>query len=880
VILFGRDAVVERPASPVRELSPFRSQPEGDRTNLAAALRLGLTSLPNTAARRLVVLSDGNENLEQAREQARIVGGAGVPIAVVPLPAYGGAEVLVRQLDVPTLLHEDERFVVRVTLEASHEGVADVRLVVDGRQVATQTARLHAGSNVLLFSQEPLPPGFHQIEAHVESGNDRLVENNRAVGFTTVTGRPSVLLVEGQEGEGASLEAALTSAGVTVTRQRVQSAPSDVASLRGYQSVVLANVPYGDIAPPFMQALRTYVETFGGGLVVIGGPNSFGVGGYHRTPLEEMLPVRMDLPGQRVSASTALILVIDTSGSMASGPSGTSKLELAKEAAMSAAEYLGQQDQLGILAFEDSPRWVRTLEPVTDLAEVQRVVSAMAPGGGTNVYAALDAAYLAMAGVEAKVKHILLLTDGLTPPADWERLVGRMRDRQITLSTLAIGSDADGNLLRHLAALGEGRFHATNDPFDVPQLVVKETQEVARAALVEEQFRVQPGPADHGQLGIDLEAAPPLLGYVATSPKTSAQISLLTPQGDPLLAEWQYGLGRVVAWTSDARNRWASSWLGWPGFGQFWAQVIKRAAARSLDPNRQVTVSMEENEAVVRIDVVGDDRRYENFLDTVAVVVGPDGAQEEVPMPQVGPGRYEGRFPVGEQGAYAIQVVQRNEAGEVVANQPTGLAVPYSPEYRLLGGDARLLAELVRSTGGAVITAPEESFSRQGTSGGQPRLLSPWLLAAAAVLFLADVASRRLRLRLAVPAPVRGFVQRIWSRRPRGPSVAATRLATARLRGLSAIAGGRPRTHPRAAAGGVAALRLVPKERAVAPARPRPRATPSAAPAGDQAAAAPLPVDRPPREAVDQSSGDRASADKGATPRQRLLAAKQRVGRR
>ena len=343
--------------------------------------------------------------------------------------------------------------------------------------------------------------------------------------------------------------------------------------------------------------MKTYVQNYGGGLVVAGGEQSYGPGSYARTPFEEMLPVRMDLRGKSISASTALILVIDTSGSMGGGPGGASKMDLAKEAAISAAELLGEYDQIGVVAFEDQPRWAIPPTPATDLGVVQAAIAEMQPGGGTEIYPAVKMAHEGLAPIDAKVKHIILLTDGEAPRGDYPGLTAQMKAANITLSTIGIGSDADTALLQELAQLGNGRYYDGNDPFDLPRLIVKETQQVQRAAIVEEDFkpvRISSSPALEG---IDLNNMPQLRGYVATTPKPQSSIVLVSRQIDPVLAEWQYGLGRVIAWTSDVRNRWSSRWIEWSDFGRFWAQVVKRTTRPPEDPNRQVAVKIDGNRA-------------------------------------------------------------------------------------------------------------------------------------------------------------------------------------------------------------------------------------------------------------------------------------------
>jgi Mg-chelatase subunit ChlD len=749
VISFGQDATVERALSDDQHVPRLAPATGGTRTNIAAAIRAGVAALPPSSARRLVLLSDGRENLDHAEPAAALADAANVQLMAVPVAEGDGPEVLVRQLDAPSQLREGERFSVTAQLDSTVPTSATIHLLMDGSLVTSQQVDLDEGTNRFVLPLEPIAPGHHLLRLQIEADSDSLPQNNSAGALIIVTGPPSVLIVEGSSGEGQYLADALRASGLKVDVGSPLSAPLDLTTLRNYASVVVVDVAANQFAPGQLRALKTYVQNYGGGLVVAGGEHAFGPGSYARTPLEDMLPVRMDLRGKSVSASTALILVIDTSGSMGGGPGGASKMDLAKEAAISAAELLGEYDQIGIVAFEDQPRWVIQPTPATDLGVVQAAIGEMQPGGGTEIYPALRMAYDGLAPIDAKVKHIILLTDGEAPRGDYPALAQQMRDANITLSTIGIGSDADTALLQELAQLGSGRYYDGNDPFDLPRLVVKETQQVQRAAIVEEDFkpvRISSSPALDG---IDPNSLPMLRGYVATTPKPQSSILLVSKQIDPVLAEWQYGLGRVVAWTSDIRPRWSSRWIDWPDFGRFWAQVVKRTTRPAEDPNRQVSVTMDGNRADIRLDaqagVEATDRHYLNFLPTTASIVDPHGVEHQVPLPQVAPGRYQAAFPTEDDGIYSLQVQQTEPDGNIV-NQSSGFVVPYSPEYRAQGTDDNFLDSLARRTGGRVIREPEQAFIHDLPAVGAPRPLWPFLLALAALVFVADVGARRVRV--------------------------------------------------------------------------------------------------------------------------------------
>jgi Mg-chelatase subunit ChlD len=889
VVAFAGDAYVESPPSPARDVPRLASNPARGATDLAAALRVGLGLLPTDRARRLVVLSDGNENREKAADEARVASAAGVPIDYVVVGGDKGPEVLVKSVDAPAALREGDQFSIRVTIDSTVEASARVNLITDGRlDEAAGTGRaaptqLHPGSNTIVLPHDPLPSGFHTFRVQVEPGVDTIPENNEGTAFTSVTGKPRVLLVEGAAGEAKFLSDALRAGGVEGQVVPPTGLPADVAQLRGWDGVVLVNVPATALSPGQMRAVKDYVQTLGGGLTIVGGDHSYVLGGYQHTPLEDVSPLAMQRRGARAESSVALELVIDTSGSMGDNVGGMTKMDLAKESALNAIELLTGADQLGIIAFEDQPRTVVELAPLDNPDQARAHIRQMAPGGGTAIYPALTAAVDTLEAKTAKVKHVVLMTDGISPGGDYPGLAERMKRDNITLSTIGIGNDADVNLLQQLADMGGGRYYDGSDPFQVPQIVVKETLEIARTAIVEEPFKPSVVGTSPMLDGIRPDQMPTLRGYVAVTPKPASLVVLGTAQGDPLLTEWQYGLGEVVAWTSDAVNRWSADWIEWPEFSRFWSQVVKRTVPARVDQNLQTTVSVEGDRARVTVDALGDDHAFRNFLKTTATVLAPDGTKSDLPLDQVGPGRYQTTAPIGQPGAYMLQVVQRDPGDDhVVAQQSTGFVTNSSTEYWQLTPNRALLEGLARATGGHELAKPGDAFAHDLRAPGAGRELWPVFTALAAALFLADVAVRRLRVSFEAIVPVLERVRaRLAPVRP-GPLVAPrpglARLLAAKQAGAAAgsAASARPGSVPapasptatlaaRLAASRTASARVVPSAPAAAgsAAIPRPRVPTAPAP-------------RPP--APRQPAGATpAAAGAGGSTAARLLAAKQRA---
>ena len=317
--------------------------------------------------------------------------------------------------------------------------------------------------------------------------------------------------------------------------------------------------------------------------IVIGGDRAFTPGGYHKTPLEDALPVISTTTRKAERPGVALVLVVDRSQSMETGGA----IELAKEAMRRAVEMLGPEDQVGVLAFDEATQWLSPIHRLTDKARVLRDIKTLTAGGRTDMGPAIDKAYLALREAFAHRKHMIVLTDGISHPADFEGLVGQIADSGITLSTVALGKEASRPLLITLARIGNGHFYACDNPADIPTIFERETTRAIAPGIREGATRVKvlrPAPF---LAGVDLSHAPMLSGYVETAAKPESETILASESGDPLLAWRRFGSGTAIAFTSDAQDRWAAAWLSWPGFKPFWVQLA-RFAMRPVDTTPRV----------------------------------------------------------------------------------------------------------------------------------------------------------------------------------------------------------------------------------------------------------------------------------------------------
>lgn len=790
LVVFGADALVERTASSNPNLRDIASVPVQSYSDLAGAIRLALASLPNDAAKRLVILSDGAENVGDARQAAQIAAANGVEIATVQLPTDSGIEVRLVDLQAPSMLREGEQFDLTLSLFSTTAMSVPIQIFTEGQLVAQDTLQLQSGDQSFSIPQIAGQSGFSTFEARIFPPQDTFIDNNVLESFSEVEGPANLLMVAANPSEGQPVAEALRSTGLPVTQIGPSDLPSDLRRLSDYRAVILVNLPSFLLAPRQLDLLQTYVRDLGGGLIVIGGERSYGPGGYFQTVLEDTLPVEMTITDKERLPGMTIMMIIDKSGSMANGgnaPGSPRKVELAKEAIYRSIDLLVPWDRIGVVAFDNAARWVLKPTPVTNIKAIKDAVGTIRASGGTDILAGLQVGAEAMLKETTQVRHIVLLTDGGADSTGIVELTKKLADAGVTTSVVAIGHGY-APFLEEVAKIGGGRFHFADNAAVIPQIFAQETSLASRSYLVEETYTpevVSPSPMLDG-----LTRLPQLHGHVATSSKLTARTVLVGgPQADPLLVEWQYGLGRAVAWTSDAKGQWAAEWLSWSEFPRFWSQVVRSTLVESASGGLESEIRLEGDQAKIRVEILDEQGRYRNNLETALSLVDPDFNQQTIQLEQVAPGLYEGHFRPDRMGTYFMRIVGR-EGETMVAAQTRGFVMAYSPEYRTLGmGEAARAANLLLLTDLAEIgrgqllplDAPAEAFAHTLPPAQAATDLWPWLLLLALLLLPLDVGLRRIIFGV---EEVRLLWQRLRGHLPQpsgmatGPSTTGTLLKT------------------------------------------------------------------------------------------------------
>ncbi len=774
IIVFGQNADIEKTMSATAEFGNITVDIPTGETNLAEAITTALGSFPDGTARRIVILSDGQPTIGRWLSAAQRAAAAEVEISYVPFVRPPAPEVQVSSVDVPTVLGEEQEFNLIATIVSEEDTRAIVTVLAGGEIITRQETDLRAGENSTTFRLRSGASGFRDFEVRVEPvnpGDDNFIQNNSLAAFSRVDGTPRVLVVDGSNSavnESEYIVPALEDVGLSVDVTTPGSLPLTLDGLASYRTVILVNVAADQLSTQKMENVETFVSDLGGGLVVIGGPESYGPGGYYQTPLEDALPVEMQIKDQERQPELTIAYVIDSSGSMGSlSPSGIAYIDLAKEAIIRSVDFLQPTDQAAVVGFDNNARFIAEFQPVNDRTDFQRLVASLRPGGGTSITTGMDITAEAIRDVDSELKHIILLTDGGDAQG---RLLDIAEDinrvDNVTISVISIG-DFEAPFLVELADIGEGNYHQVEDADQIPNIFTVEAILATRTYIQEMPFT--PGQRNH-PIVQGIGGVPELRGYVTTTPRNAATVVLEGPEPytDPIMAVWQYGLGRSVAFTSDATSRWSQNWVGWDGYASFWGQTVRWTITAGASANLESRIYMEDERTVIEVNARDNAGGFLNGLALTAnVIYSPEAASQQVVLRQVAPGRYEGDFRPDGQGAYFIRIDDTSPLAEdptLELSQTTGWVMSYSREYDIRRAVDDVLPTLAELTGGADISAEiEAAFSRTLEADSSRTPIWHWLLLAAVALLPFDVAVRRLLI-------TRSDLRRLaaWLRRGRG----------------------------------------------------------------------------------------------------------------
>ncbi len=766
VIDFARNAFLEQLPMRGGYLIPDGRLPimsDTDRTNIAEALRLAMVMFPHDTTKRIVLFSDGNDNMGDVMTEAGRAAADGIPVDIVPLWYRHRNEIHIERMLAPTYAEAGER--VQVRLVVSSERAASGTLAIYHNDNLLQAADggmhvdLEPGPNTFMFDVFASGSGTQRYRAVFtpdRPSDDTVAANNEASAFTFLSGGSQALLITTDPQIDAPLFDALQSERLDVVMRHINELEEfDLLAMMEYSTVILANVPAEKFSEQQIQDLATYVKDMGSGLIMLGGDESFGAGGWIGTPVEEVMPVSFEIKHKRVIPRGALVLIMHS----CEIPKGNF---WGKEMSKKSVDTISSQDYIGVLTYSWSPggnNWDVPLQLATNKAAIKSKIDQLQIGDMPDFDSTLRMAFKALTGGigrDAAQKHIIILSDGdASPPS--QKLLQQLKAAKITVSTIGIGWGShvmSSNMIKVANATG-GKYYAAQNPKALPQIFVKESKVVRRPLIVEQAFEPRIVLAYSDLLaGIDTQLRlPPLNGMVLTSSKDSpyAQVPIVrqTNDGDdPVLAYWQVELGKAVAFTSGYWSYWGNQWTGWPRFARLWAQIVRWTLRQETPANFDTRIHLEGNKARIVVDALDKNANYLNFLQFRTKVIGPDNESIPIRLMQTGPGMYEAELEVDKSGQYLanLHVFEGEQRRGTIR---TGFTIPFSPEYRVLSTNESMLRRIAEITGGRWID-PNSPQTPDIYSHDLPPVeaRSPvwdWVLAWLILpLFLMDVSVRRL----------------------------------------------------------------------------------------------------------------------------------------
>lgn len=743
LIVFGKHAYLEHSLGPDFEIAEIRSDVNPNFTNIYEALQLAVGKLPKQGQNKIVLLTDGNENLNHAVDMAHLSRSLQVKIYPIPLASwYGKREVFVTELAAPPAVHLQTPFEIRLVVTSSTENHGELILTRNDGLLANQAVTLQPGKNVFSFVDALTEPDLYLYRAVINAAEDGYFQNNQGLAFTQGARKSPVLYLTDNSRSSTSLAEALKTQGLDVVSKSIDELSSSIHSLIDYNAIIFDNVSGQSVALATMETIEAYVKDIGGGLVMIGGDRSFAAGYYGKTPVEKALPVYMDVPTELALSELCLVFVIDKSSSMATSYNNKSKLEMAKIAAFTSIEMLNPTDKVGIVAFDTEFKWVVPMTQAKERQLIATKLSQVKEDGGTDLYPVLEDAFRTLKQIDSAKRHVIVLSDGETNEADFQTLVQAMSQTGISVSTVAIGSNSDVGLMRSIAHWGNGRAYFTDDPGTIPKIFTGETEIIANKIIHEKTLKPHLAVPSEMLQGIDGGDLPAIYGQVLTYPKPGASVLIKTEQG-PLLAAWRYGLGRSVAFTSDLSSQWGRDWVTWEHYSRFAAQMIKWAQRKETSRHYAADVERHGEHGTLTVDVTDDQNHYVNHLDLKANILAPSGQTDTIPLEQIAPGRYQGAFSAAEIGAYYFSLFEP----ETGTPRVFGYAVAHTDEFSKAGVNVALLESLAAMTGGRLLafdTVSGDLFSTQAETKTSRFSFWPYLTLAFLLLLIADLAVRKM----------------------------------------------------------------------------------------------------------------------------------------
>ncbi|WP_054875808.1 VWA domain-containing protein [Oxobacter pfennigii] len=735
VIGFGEDTVIEVPLTYEKQVVRLSSNVKNNFTNLEKALDFSIDYFPENNNKKLVVITDKNENKGDINALRDKVKKKNVNIMVKEINNYKEMDVQLSSIEGPDNIEGYESIPLRVVLESNYEDSGYIYIYMNGSRVIASQVQAVPGENIYEYTLPLEGQNEIFIRGEIDFPGDENKFNNTFSLERRAGGIAKVLVISEKEEDERNINRLLDNLKIERVNYAPGALPDDLNFLSDFNLVILANTEYQNLPQGFADNLEKAVGNFGTGFLAVGGENSFALGGYEDTKLEGILPVSSRMQGKREQGDTGLVLLVDCSGSMDDEAGSVKKIELAKKGAAEAIKALEEEDYIGVLAFSDTLEWVVPYQKAGDKDRLTDEVEKLKSKGGTLIIPGLIDAAETLKNSEVKVRHIILLTDGQAEKDGFDKYIEEMKENNITLSTVAVGEDCDREVLDYLSGSLEGRQYYSTDFRTVPQIISKETRISQKKYLNNDAFE----PKEYGNLfntgGYEL---PDLKGYMGTGIKNGAEMMLASHYEDPILAVWDYGIGKAGAWTPDLSGKWSEDWIGWEGFNRYWSSIIDYL--KKGDGGKNIRLRIDKEGGNVGLLAVYEGPYTEGEVS--CTVTGPDNLEESINMVLSEKGEYAGSFSLNKEGRYKFTAFLKE--GETVTERvEKSIYLDFSPEYELKYDEIKNMDRLIAECNGKYLNSNESVFDEAVLNKNVSYMdLSFIMLPMALLIFLVDILLR------------------------------------------------------------------------------------------------------------------------------------------
>lgn len=724
VISFGKDAMVDVPISENLDKVKFETQPNQNFTNIKNALEFSMNYFPEKDNKRLVLITDGKENIDNYDKVTDKLKENNINLVIYNQNLNSYKDAQLKKMYIPNNIHINEKIPVTITVNSNFNGDGIFHLFSENKEILNKNLNITNGINEFEFKMDSNEE-YTNLKGEIDFKSDTNSKNNTITKTITLKDTPRVLVIGDYE-DTKNINNLIKSMDLEYESYSANKVNKSIDYLSKFSEILLVNISYDEMNKEFEKNLDTVVKTNGRSLIVVGGEKSFALGGYKGTNIEKMLPVQCEMKGNKKHPNTGLVLVIDCSGSMEDSSNGIKKIEMAKEAAIKSVDILDEDDYVGVLAFSDKLEWVVPFQKAESKEKIKNDIGLLSSKGGTLIIPALNKTEDILKQSNTKVKHIILLSDGQAEKEGYEFILNKFKEDKITLSTVAVGSDSDKNVLNNMSDQTNGRSYIATNLYDIPNIFAKETYIATKKYLNNEQFK--PVVVNETDILKDTDI-PDLYGYTGTGIKKNANLILKSDKDDPILASWNYGIGKVIVFTSDLNGKWSRDWIESSYFEDTWRNIINYSFndnnmdldIRQYGPVVDVFVNSTESNLRSEVSINGEDYK------------------DDIELDEVSKGKFKGSFTLDNTGDYSVSIKLKDN-DKVVKNETRIIHLDYSPEYDVgKSNDLDLFYDADFVNGDVdVFKVPIKNKNRA------VRELGFILLPIALCLFIADIGVRRM----------------------------------------------------------------------------------------------------------------------------------------